>query len=263
MPHQGGFTIAIKDSAIRANQAVKRRFEQEGEILEFESRSVADELAEDLSASGDARVAIQQAAPNDPSAVDAYLVHAPVQRKHTPEGSLEDGWTFDTTANQYGAIGETLVTTRGTPALRHFVVQDLAPFPSDEIRDAIRLEVNTEPSEFDWKSLRSAVGDEWVNWTPDCEVIVNLGHPAVQVHRYICEIKTGDASFERNQQETMRAASDIVDVLKIRVRIDGLPHRYSVNFERVGDSSADIEWSSTLMEAEGLPESQTDLSKFS
>jgi len=262
MPQQVGCKIAIKDSARRENRAVDQLYKEEGGILEYESRAAAKEDAEKFSSSGNGRVAVQRAAPNDPSDVDGYLVYAPVQNKHTPKGTLEDSWTFDTTANQYGALGETLITTRGIPALKHFVQQDLAPFPSEEIQKSVRVKVKTEPSGFDWESLRSAIGDNRVNWTPDCEVIVTLGYPSVEIHRYVCEIKTGDASFERNQQDAMRAASEDIDVLKIRVRIDELPTQYSVKFQRVGDSKAEINWQSKLAKAEGLSADQTDLSEF-
>ena len=43
--------------------------------------------------------------------VDGYLVGWPQRRRQVPDGSPTEGLTFDTEANQYGALGEALVCT--------------------------------------------------------------------------------------------------------------------------------------------------------
>ncbi|CAI50784.1 uncharacterized protein NP_6008A (plasmid) [Natronomonas pharaonis DSM 2160] len=264
MPMESGdsFRVVIKKSALEANDAARRLCDKEGDCVAFDSEKEAEEMAAELTRDATGEIKIQQAAPNDPADVDAYLVHFPKQRKRTPDGSLQKGWTFDTTANQYGAIGETLITAPGTPAVKHFVKQDLGPLPSDEVGSRIRTEVKTDKEEFDWETLRSAVANDWINWTPDCEIRVLIGYPPAQVHQYFCEIKSGDASFERNQQGAMDAASKNVDVLKIRVTLEGLPNEYSVKFRRVGDSSPDVNWENLLERVTPFCRDQTDLSDF-
>jgi hypothetical protein len=50
---------------------------------------------------------------------------------------------------------------------------------------------------------------------------------------YRCEIKTGDASFQRTQMKAMRELAKEARVLKIRVLIDDLPKQYSVRVHEV------------------------------
>ncbi|WP_238593261.1 hypothetical protein [Natronobacterium lacisalsi] len=53
------------------------------------------------------------------------------------------------------------------------------------------------------------------------------------LERYYCEIKTGNASFERSQMETMRELATEERVLKIRVLIDDVPDQYSLRIREV------------------------------
>jgi glycosyltransferase A (GT-A) superfamily protein (DUF2064 family) len=46
------------------------------------------------------------------------------------------------------------------------------------------------------------------------------------VETFYCEIKAGDASFERSQRESMQSLAVEHNVLKIRVDIDELPGEY-------------------------------------
>lgn len=240
MPAEAGFRIAIKDSAREVIDPETLAASEASGQLECSSRAAAEASIEDLPLSEAGTLHLQRPAPNDPADVDAYLVFYPETRKRNPDGSLDDGWTFDTTANQYGDLGEAIITAPGTPALDHFVRQDLAESLSEDLGGQLYLEVRTQPKEFDWETLRSVSEGDWLSWTPDCEVRVYLpGHEGL-VHRYFCEIKTGDASFERNQSRDMNAVSDVADVLKIRITIDGLPDEYSVKFRRAGDSRPDI-----------------------
>jgi hypothetical protein len=72
-----------------------------------------------------------------------------------------------------------------------------------------------------------------LNWHPDCCVIARDGWKDGLIERYWCEIKTGNASFERQQVESMRKLAAEERVLKIRVIIDDLPDQYSVRIHEV------------------------------
>ena len=241
MPAGDAFRVAIKDSAAGVLEDDLQPTLDESQVLEFQSRHAAEESIDPLEITEAGSLELQQPAQNDPADVDAYLVFYPETRKRSPDGSLTDGWTFDTTANQYGAIGEALVTAPGTPALEHFVRQDLAAASDIDGTERLHIDCKTRPGAFDWETLRSATDDERLGWTPDCEIRVGLPDRRGYIHRYFCEIKTGDASFQRNQAADMTAVSKVADVLQIRVRIDGLPDEYSVTFSRVGDSSPDVD----------------------
>lgn len=258
MPDGDGFRVAIKDSARRVLDAETLPTSEASGHLEFPSRDAAEAKIEDLSRTQPGTLELQRPAPNDSTAVDAYLVCYPESRKWEPDGSLEDGWTFDTTANQYGDLGEALVTPADTPALNHFVRQDLADALEDRHLDRLDVRCETRPAEFDWTSLRAAVDGERPGWTPDCEVRVYLPDRRNPIHRYFCEVKTGEASFERNQAADMATVATVADVLKIRVTIDGLPDEYTVKIRRVGDSRPDL----AELAIERVPGDQADLSEF-
>lgn len=236
-----GFRVAIKGSARRVLDDDPLAADDTADVRSYPSRAAAEAAIDDFELLEAGRLELQAPAPNDPADVDAYLVFYPADRKRDPDGSLADGWTFDTTANQYGAIGEALVTAPGTPALHHFVRRDLAGDVDDERAEQLHVECTTRPDDFDWATLRAAADGDRLNWTPDCEVRVALPDRGGYVHRYFCEVKTGDASFERNQAADVEAVSAVADVLKIRVTIDELPDAYSVRFSRVGDSRPDVE----------------------
>lgn len=241
MPPGGAFRVAIKDSAASVLEGDLQPTPDETQVLEFKSRHAAEESIDAIEQTEAGSFELQQPAPNDSDDVDAYLVFYPETRKRSPDGSLTDGWAFDTTANQYGAIGEALITAPGTTALEHFVRQDLADTIDTDRTDRLHIDCKTSPGAFDWETLRSAAEGEQLRWIPDCEVLVRLPDRRGSLHRYFCEIKTGDASFQRNQATDMTAVSEVADVLKIRVRIDELPDEYSVTFNRVGDSSLDVD----------------------
>lgn len=246
------FVVEIKQSALDRNPWAALLREREGALVEFESESEARETVSDLSNSGDgANVRIQRAADRDSSDCDAYLVAVPETRKRDPDGSLEEGWTFDTTANQYGAIGETLVTTEGTPALDHFVRQDLGPFPDERVETAMRLHVESDPRRMETGVVDAATAELDGEWIPDCEVRASLGDSQKWVHRYFCEIKTGSASYQRSQQEAMAAVAKRADVLKLRVSIDELPSEYSITVRRVGDDEPVVDWESQRRRLDG------------
>lgn len=245
MDAEGGFVVEIKQSAIERNPWAALLRDREGSLVEFDSEMDAKETATKLSNYGEGvNVRIQRAAGQDSTETDAYLVALPETRKRNPDGSLDEGWTFDTTANQYGAIGETLVTAGGTPALRHYVMQDLPSFPSERVRNAIRIHVESEPRRMDTATIESAAAESTGEWVPDCEVRVSFGDPEKWIHRYFCEIKTGNASFQRTQQDAMDAVAKQTDVLKLRVTIDDLPTEYSIAVRRVGDEKPVVDWES-------------------
>lgn len=236
-----GFRVAIKDSARRVVDGDSLTSGGDANACMYPSRSAAEAALANLDCTEAGRLELQAPAPNDPADVDAYLVFYPEDRKREPDGSPDDGWTFDTTANQYGAIGEALVTAPGIPALDHFVRRDLAGDVDAEGAEHLQVDCVTRPKEFDWATLQAAVEGTRPGWTPDCEVRVSLPRRRGFVHRYFCEIKTGDASFERNQAADMESVAAVADVLQIRVTVDELPDEYSVKFTRVGDSRPDLD----------------------
>lgn len=258
MPDGDGFRVAIKDSVRRVLDAETLPTSGASDSLEFPSRAAAEARIEALSRTETGTLELQRPAPNDPADVDAYLVYYPETRKRDPDGTLEDGWTFDTTANQYGDLGEALVTAADTPALNHFVRQDLADVLEDRHLDRLEVRCVTRPVEFDWTTIRAAADGERPGWTPDCEVRAHLPDRRDPLHRYFCEIKTGEASFERNQAAGMEAVSEIADVLKIRVTIDALPDEYTVKVRRIGDSRPGLD----ELAIERAPGDQAGLSEF-
>lgn|GEM_PF-6175595 len=126
-----------------------------------------------------------------------------------------DTWTFDVGANLYGVLGETIVKSGGKPpVIEYFVKQDLDEYP-DDLESGLRISVESDiyvPSDGDGNG-----------WKPDCRVTARDGWDGEVLEEYWCEIKTGDASFERGQVETMRQLAAEARVLKIRVLIDELP----------------------------------------
>lgn len=262
MPAGDAFRVAIKDSASRALEGDRLPTRDDVLICTFQSRDAAEESVEALDPAETGTLELQQPAPNDPDDVDAYLVFYPTNRKRSPDGSMTDGWTFDTTANQYGAIGEALVTAPATPALDHFVRQDLAADIDTERTDNWSIDCETDPAAFDWETLRSVTENGRQGWVPDCEVRVRLPDRRGYLHRYFCEIKTGAASFQRNQGAGMAAVSEVADVLKIRVRIDGLPDEYTVVFDRIGDPGFGVNVTLTDPAADAPSSEQAGLSDF-
>jgi hypothetical protein len=235
------FTVAVKDSAREANRAARRLAVTEGDRLDFDSEVAAHRRARELADEGETPVKVQRAAPQDPDDVDGYLVAWPERRRRSPEGSPTEGLTFDTAANQYGALGEAVVCTPevNPPLLTHFarVDADLGDESlSEREREALRVELDTDPDSVDAAGAR--------RWEPDCRAVVRLGPDRPVLTEYWCEVKTGDGSFERSQREAMAAKAREATVLKIRVDVDDLPESYTAWVRKVspaegGESDGD------------------------
>lgn len=211
--------IEIKESAIKNNEAAEN-----GEMITTASIEEAEALASKLSVAGGEPVSLQSTAPQDSTTADNYLVHRPTRQTHSPIDPDPDIWTFQTTANQYGALGEALFT-RGAPALRYFIKQDLE-------RDDIWIRLMAPRHAVKHGTVTREIRNN-LSWSPDT-VAFAYGEDSVQ-QEYWCEIKTGDASFQRQQTEGMAHLDSIdgISVLKIRVWIDDLPDQYSVRIEKV------------------------------
>ena len=123
--------VEIKESAIKQNQAVKEYVAQHESLVTFQSLADAEDFAGEMTTAGEQPVGLQNTAPQDTTDADLYLVYQSTRQTHTPYEPEADTWTFDITANQYGAIGEALITAPGVPALRHYVEEHLAPDAGD------------------------------------------------------------------------------------------------------------------------------------
>lgn len=213
------FRVAIKDSAREANEEVRRFARGEGDEVEFSSAANAHQRARELSEVGETPVKVQQAAPQDDSGVDAYLVSWPRRRRWDPDGTPTEGLTFDTEANQYGALGEAVVCSPevNPPVLTHFARLDSDL--SEREDETVRVELDTSPDPV-------LVGGS-KQWQPDCRAEVRLGPDRPVIAEYWCEVKAGDGAFERSQREAMRAKAREATVLKIRVDLDDLPDSYT------------------------------------
>ena len=222
-----GFTVEIKSGALETNKALVDIQEEHGEMLSFRSKAEAEAFAEQLSTDA-GPLRIQAAAPNDPNDVDGYLL-AQYDRSIKKPATTDDGtWTFDVGANLYGALGEAVVTSGSKPpALEYFVKQDLAS-DLDDLDFGLRISVTSgDPVSLDHTQL---------SWLPDCCIEARDGWQGDLLERYWCEIKTGEASFERSQAAAMQALAADERVLKIRVLIDSLPDQYSVRIIEVEPS---------------------------
>lgn len=81
----GEYAVEVKPSARRINGAAGEHVNRHGPVRRFDSKADARAWAAAISAE-DAAVRIQDAAPNDPSSVDGYLVADPLRRRHgTPK----------------------------------------------------------------------------------------------------------------------------------------------------------------------------------
>ena len=170
----------------------------------------------------DGGLRVQKAASNNPADVDAYPLTEHNPSITEPASVRGDTLTFDIGANLYGALREAVVMGAPTSsALEHFMKDDLADV---EFRDGLRVRfTDSEYVSFgDWGEAERG------NWLPDCLVEARDGWRNPPVETYWCEIKTGDASFERTQVAAMRGLSREKRVLKIRVLIDNLLDQYSV-----------------------------------
>ncbi|MFC5971622.1 hypothetical protein ACFPYI_09790 [Halomarina salina] len=215
-------SVAIKPSAVRDCGVVESYAEEHGEVVQFTSVEAArEELTRHRTS---AELSLQRVAPNDPAEVEWYLVSLGQHGYSADErGPPDEGWTFDPTANQYGAFGEALFTAtpHGTRPLKQFVHRDLG------IDDALRVRVDSSPP---------VVSNDAGTWHPDVAAAVRLRW-GPDVQRYLFEVKTGTGELERTQEATMRehARSQARDrVVHVVADIAGLPEEYSVEFHAVG-----------------------------
>lgn len=227
-------TVRIKQSAITANESVADYVDQFDHVVTFDSRDAADECAHRLSATGGTTVAVQRAAPQDGDTVDAYLVAQPDRRTHSPDGSIDTGLTFDTTANQYGAIGETLLVEPDSnpPVLTYYARQELDIATNDQIH----VEIDDAPS-----PVTATRDGAPLEWRPDCSAVVRDSSDGRMLCEYLCEIKTGNGSLAREQHTVMRTAARYTSVLKIQVDIRELPDSYTARIREVSPAEeADV-----------------------
>ncbi|WP_136689957.1 hypothetical protein [Halorhabdus amylolytica] len=221
-----GFVVEVKPGALEVNDRLREAVGGHGDTLEFGSREHAEDYASQLSASnGPLRV---QAAPeNEPTDIDAYLLaeHNPSIKE--PADIDGDTWTFDVGANLYGALGEAILLESPKPhALIYFVRQDL-DIDENDLEWGLSVDVNRGRSSS--VKISSGMG----RWKPDCVIKAKDGWDGELLERYYCEIKTGDASFQRSQVKTMETLARDERILKIRVIIKALPDQYSLRIHEV------------------------------
>ncbi|PSQ17482.1 hypothetical protein BRD00_07165 [Halobacteriales archaeon QS_8_69_26] len=222
------FVVEVKQSAVRTNDAVGDRTTDRGSVWTFD----APEAARRLSDRGEGRVAVQRSTPQD-DAVDAYLVAGPERRIREPDGSLDEGLTFDVSGNQYGALGEALVLAHpvNPPGITRYAREDA--LPDDRPGDDLRVVLDADP---DPVAVRDAAGTR-LTWVPDCRARALLD--GRRVAEYVCGVKTGDASFERAQRTVMAATARIATVLAVRVDVEELPDSYAVRVREETASDPD------------------------
>lgn len=232
MGDPGEFSVAVKASAVQANDAVESRRAAEGPVWAFASREGAAAAAEHLSREGEGRVRVQRSAPGDDDA-DAYLVADPERRTRDPDGALGEGLTFDVSGNQYGALGEALVLAHpvNPPGITRYVREDLGTSRSDGAGTDLRVVLDPDP---DPVTVRDGSGSR-LTWIPDCRALARRDGRVLG--EYVCEVKTGDASFERAQRTVMAQTARTATVLAVRVDVDALPDSYTVRVreEPAGD----------------------------
>lgn len=223
---QTGFTVEVKSGALDVNSELRDVIKTHSHTLEFGSRTAAEDYAEQLSAS-DGSLRIQSVPDNEPKAIDAYLLADHNPSIKTPAEIEGNTWTFDVGANLYGALGEAILIDAPKPhALIHYIRQDL-DFNEADLESGLNVTVERG------QLLSVTSSEETKRWTPDCIVGAKDGWNGELLERYYCEIKTGNASFERSQVEAMKELATDERVLKIRVSIDELPEQYSLRINEV------------------------------
>jgi|GEM_PF-1240317 len=221
------FVVAIKTSARERNESVDRLVADAGRLHRHDTRADAESEAADLSADG-GDVRLQAVAPQDDTDADAYLVGASRSSPPVPDGGPEDGWRYSVTADQYGALGEALLTAGdgGATPLDHFIRREFDLSPDADLSIA----VDAAPGPVTAEEKPGA-------WQPDCELAVSIAGRRVGTYR--CEIKTGDGRLERNQRAIAEATASETPALLARVDVSELPAEYEVSFERLGGADAD------------------------
>jgi hypothetical protein len=216
----------VKSGALDVNSELRDAVETHSHTLEFGSRTAAEDYAEQLSAS-DGPLRIQAVPDNEPKAIDAYLLADHNPSIKAPAEVDGDTWAFDVGANLYGTLGEAILIDAPKPhALIHYIRQELE---IDE--DDLEWGLNVTVERGQLISITSS--EETKSWAPDCIVEAKDGWNGDLLERYYCEIKTGNASFERSQLETMKALAAKERVLKVRVNVDELPEQYSLRINEV------------------------------
>jgi hypothetical protein len=225
-----GYTVTAKPGALEANSTLIEAVESHGQPLEFGSRRQAERYADQLSA-GDGGLRLQSGAPNDPASVDAYLLAAHDPAITEPAAIEGETWTFDVGANLYGALGEAILLAAPKPhALYYYVTRDLER-TDGTLHNGVFLDVQRETSIISTESA-----DSGHTWLPDCVILARDGYEGPPLETYYCEIKTGEASFEPGQRETMESLATTERVLTIRVLPDRLPDRYGLRIREVEPS---------------------------
>ncbi|WP_136715593.1 hypothetical protein [Halorientalis salina] len=232
---EGPYRVALKRSACEVSPAVASRREDAGEIVTYESREAATRKLLD---SIDCPVLrLQEAAPNDPAPVDAYLIKGRELKPDPGErGPPQDGWTHQLGAQQVGALAEAVFGAHSDdpPPIVAYAARQLDMDP-----DAFRVTVEHAPS---------PVGGEASSrhWHPDFEFRVRrktadhpYGYDGPVLRRYVAEVKHGSASFGRNQRQAMdrfdAESGPDTDVLVIRVDLDAVPRHYDVTIRTVDE----------------------------
>ncbi|GAB3680992.1 hypothetical protein GCM10028857_04540 [Salinarchaeum chitinilyticum] len=227
------YRVVLKDSATENEIAAARG--GPGALLEYEDREAAAAAAKRYSDDGDVPVRLQAPAPQDPRDVDAYLVSNPERRVRRPEGTLDDGLSFETSAAQYGALGEALLTSHAQdpPALVAYARRTIDADGDGE--PAVQLDADPDPITY-----RSRETEETVSWVPDCAATVTVDG-AVE-RRLLCEVKTGNGSTERDQRRVMEWAASERTVLLLRFDVEDLPDGYTTRIQEIEAEAPGREW---------------------
>lgn len=215
------FRVAIKDSAVDGNPAVRAAVADHGTKRNFESRQQAESFATAMREQG-SDVRLQAAAGMDPADVDAYLVKDGQRNEWVPVDDETTGVTFPVGGNVYGRIGLAIIYMGGTvsPALSHFADKLGTDSQTAHVRN-----VEIEPA------LPTDVANA-VTWCPDLRIGIALDEDAAP-ESYYAEVKSGQASFQRNQRRDMQRLAKAYGVLRIRVELADLPERYTVRIDEV------------------------------
>lgn len=262
------FLVAVKRSAVERNAAVAAAVGGEPATLSYESRAAAAAAAREFAADA-GPVRLQQVAPQDDTAADAYLVGAARYDDSPPELPAAAGWTFGVGADEYGALGEALLTAGDgvSRPVRQFVAADLAPHEAggrdraetgngggDGSRGGTitRSETTVRGDTTDADEARRTrqrlaeqldvtveaspepvtVPGESGAWHPDLRI--DARHRGTLVATYDCEVKTGEGDVERNQRSIAERVADERNVVIARVLVDDLPETFEVSFHTLG-----------------------------
>lgn len=215
------YRVAVKDSATKRNAQVEEITAREGDLLEFASRREAEAFEATVCTEGGS-VRLQASAAQDPSPVDAYLVKDAQANEWEPIETDDASATFPVGANVFGSIGLAIIYLGGkaSPALCQYFTQREPASKRGQV-----IDVELEPS------LPDPLAD-FVRWHPDLRIEVS-DEDGGSRETYFAEVKSGSASFQRNQRVDMQRVAEAYGVLKIRVALTELPDRYTVRIHEV------------------------------